>query len=162
MNPNPNETKTATNDRDMKYLKLLAGNFPTISSVTTEIINLQAILHLPKPTEHFLADLHGENEAFEHVLRNASGNIKRKVRELFGNTLREAEICELCTLIYYPRQKLELMQPEEADRGLLPNHIEQTGGGLPFRVFKIHALKSAQKSPGRVFLYHRGTSSREF
>ncbi|MDD6538095.1 MAG: fructose-bisphosphatase class III, partial [Bacteroidales bacterium] len=57
----------------MKYLKLLAGNFPTISSVTTEIINLQAILHLPKPTEHFLADLHGEHEAFEHVLRNASG-----------------------------------------------------------------------------------------
>lgn len=116
MNPNPNETKTVANDRDMKYLKLLAGNFPTISSVTTEIINLQAILHLPKPTEHFLADLHGEHEAFEHVLRNASGNIKRKVRELFGNTLREAEICELCTLIYYPRQKLELMQPEEADR----------------------------------------------
>ena len=64
---------------DLRYLRLLSRDFPTISSVTTEIINLEAILHLPKPTEHFLADLHGENEAFQHVLRNASGNIKRKV-----------------------------------------------------------------------------------
>ena len=89
---------------DLRYLKLLARDFPTISRVTTEIINLEAILHLPKPTEHFLADLHGEHEAFEHVLHNASGNIKRKVQELFGNTLREKEIRDLCTLIYYPRQ----------------------------------------------------------
>ncbi len=100
---------------DLRYLRLLARDFPTISSVTTEIINLEAILHLPKPTEHFLADLHGENEAFEHVLRNASGNIKRKVCELFGNTLRETEIRDLCTLIYYPRQKLELVRHEERD-----------------------------------------------
>ena len=95
---------------DLRYLKLLARDFPTISSVTTEIINLEAILHLPKPTEHFLADLHGENEAFQHVLRNASGNIKRKVNELFGNTLREQEKKDLCTLIYYPEQKLELVK----------------------------------------------------
>lgn len=95
---------------DLRYLKLLARDFPTISRVTTEIINLEAILHLPKPTEHFLADLHGEHEAFEHVLHNASGNIKRKVQELFGNTLREKEIRDLCTLIYYPRQKLELVK----------------------------------------------------
>lgn len=95
---------------DLRYLKLLARDFPTISSVTTEIINLEAILHLPKSTEHFLADLHGENEAFQHVLRNASGNIKRKVNELFGNTLREQEKKDLCTLIYYPEQKLELVK----------------------------------------------------
>ena len=82
---------------DVRYLKLLARDFPTISKVTTEIINLEAILHLPKSTEHFLADLHGENEAFQHVLRNASGNIKRKVNELFGNTLREQEKKDLCT-----------------------------------------------------------------
>ena len=74
--------------RDIRYLSLLARDFPNISQVTTEIINLEAILHLPKPTEHFLADLHGENEAFQHVLRNASGNIKRKVEELFGGTMR--------------------------------------------------------------------------
>lgn len=100
---------------DLRYLKLLARSFPNISKVTTEIINLEAILHLPKPTEHFLADLHGENEAFQHVLRNASGNIKRKVKELFGNTLREKEICDLCTLIYYPKQKLEIVRQHEAD-----------------------------------------------
>lgn len=100
---------------DTRYLYLLARSFPTISSVTTEIINLEAILHLPKPTEHFLADIHGEYEAFRHVLRNASGNIKRKVNELFGNTLREREKKELCTLIYYPERRLELAKQTEAD-----------------------------------------------
>ena len=79
---NSKNISTADVMADMRYLRLLARNFPTISSVTTEIINLEAILHLPKPTEHFMADLHGENEAFQHVLRNASGNIKRKVGEL--------------------------------------------------------------------------------
>jgi len=100
---------------DLRYLNLLARDFKNVSAVTTEIINLEAILHLPKPTEHFLADLHGENEAFQHVLRNASGNIKRKVGELFGNTLREKEIRDLCTLIYYPKQKLELVRQTETD-----------------------------------------------
>ena len=100
---------------DLRYLKLLARDFPTISQVTTEIINLEAILHLPKPTEHFLADLHGEYEAFDHVLRNASGNIKRKVKEIFGNTLREKEIRDLCTLIYYPKQKLELVKQQDTN-----------------------------------------------
>ena len=98
---------------DLRYLQLLARDFPTVSRVTTEIINLEAILHLPKPTEHFLADLHGENEAFQHVLRNASGNIKRKVNELFGSTLREQEKKNLCTLIYYPEQKLELVKRQD-------------------------------------------------
>ncbi len=100
---------------DLRYLRLLARDFPTISRVTTEIINLEAILHLPKPTEHFLADLHGEHEAFLHVLRNASGNIKRKVNELFGDTLTEQEKKDLCTLIYYPEQKLELIKHEQSD-----------------------------------------------
>ena len=99
--------------KDLRYLRLLARDFPTISSVTTEIINLEAILHLPKATEHFMADLHGENEAFQHILRNASGNIKRKVNELFGNTLREQEKKDLCTLIYYPEQKLELVKASD-------------------------------------------------
>ena len=99
----------------MRYLKLLAKSFPTIADASTEIINLQAILHLPKATEHFLADLHGEYEAFQHVLKNASGNIRRKVSELFGSTLRETEKRELCTLIYYPEQKLELVKGAEKD-----------------------------------------------
>ena len=101
--------------KDIRYLQLLSQTFPTIASASTEIINLQAILNLPKGTEHFLADIHGEYEAFQHVLKNASGNIKRKVNELFGTTLRESEKRELCTLIYYPEQKLELVKAKEQD-----------------------------------------------
>ena len=100
---------------DMRYLQLLAHSFPTIADASKEIINLEAILNLPKGTEHFLADLHGEYEAFQHVLRNASGAIKRKVNEIFGNTLRENEKKELCTLIYYPEQKLSLIKEQETD-----------------------------------------------
>lgn len=102
-------------EKDMRYLQLLSQSFPTVAEASTEIINLQAILNLPKGTEHFLADIHGEYEAFLHVLKNASGNIKRKVNELFGNTLREQEKRELCTLIYYPEQKLELVKQHETD-----------------------------------------------
>ena len=102
-------------EKDMRYLQLLSQSFPTVAEASTEIINLQAILNLPKGTEHFLADIHGEYEAFIHVLKNASGNIKRKVNELFGNTLRESEKRELCTLIYYPEQKLELVKHNETD-----------------------------------------------
>ena len=100
---------------DMRYLQLLSRSFPTIAEASAEVINLQSIMYLPKGTEHFLADLHGEYEAFQHVLKNASGNIKRKVNELFGNTLREIEKRELCTLIYYPEQKLELVKSKEED-----------------------------------------------
>lgn len=95
---------------NMRYLELLAKDFPNVSAVTSEIINLEAILHLPKSTEHFMADIHGEYEAFQHVLRNASGNIKRKVYEIFHDQLNEGELRELCTLIYYPEQKLELLR----------------------------------------------------
>ncbi len=100
---------------DLRYLQLLATRFPTISEACTEIINLEAILNLPKGTEHFLTDLHGEYEAFIHVLKNASGSVRRKVAEIFGQTLRESELKELCTLIYYPEQKLELVKSEEKD-----------------------------------------------
>lgn len=97
----------------MKYLQLLAQSFPNISDASMEIINLQAILNLPKGTEHFVADIHGEYEAFLHILKNASGNIQRKVNELFGNLMRESDKRELCTLIYYPDQKLELIKASE-------------------------------------------------
>ena len=100
---------------DMHYLNLLSQSFPTIADAAKEIINLEAIMNLPKGTEHFLADIHGENEAFEHILKNASGNIKRKVSEIFGNSIRESEKKELCTLIYYPEQKLELVKAIEED-----------------------------------------------
>lgn len=98
---------------DLRYLQLLAQSYPTIAEASTEIINLEAILNLPKPTEHFISDPHGESDAFNHVLRNASGYVKRKVEEIFGNSLRKAEKKELCTLIYYPEQKLQLIKASE-------------------------------------------------
>ena len=100
---------------DLRYLQLLSRSFPTIADASTEIINLEAILNLPKGTEHFLTDIHGEYEAFQHVLKNASGAVKRKVNEIFGHTLRESEKKEICTLIYYPEEKLQLVKECEAD-----------------------------------------------
>ena len=95
---------------DMKYLKLLAHEYPTIAEVSTEIINLKAILGLPKGTEHFISDIHGEYEAFIHMLKNASGVIRKKIDILFENTVTEAERNTLATLIYYPVQKLDLLK----------------------------------------------------
>ncbi len=102
-------------EEELKYLTLLSRSFPSIQAASTEIINLQAILDLPKGTEHFLSDLHGEYEAFSHMLRNASGVIKTKVDESFGTTLGETERKTLATLIYYPQQKLELLKREQKD-----------------------------------------------
>ena len=110
-----NHTNSTEPHADLHYLYLLSQSFPTIADASTEIINLEAIMNLPKGTEHFLADLHGESAAFQHVLKNASGNIKRKVNEIFGNDIRETEKKELCTLIYYPEQKLELVKASEPD-----------------------------------------------
>ena len=100
---------------DLRYLELLSHSYPTIADASTEIINLEAILNLPKPTEHFISDPHGESDAFNHVLRNASGYVKRKVNELFGDQLDESDKRELCTLIYYPEQKLQLLKLEKRD-----------------------------------------------
>ena len=102
---------------DMRLLQLLSQTFPNSESASTEIINLEAILNLPKGTEHFVADIHGEHEAFLHILRNASGNIKRKVHDLFGETLSTDVIRNLCTLIYYPEQRLEMIE-EATDEDL--------------------------------------------
>ncbi|MBD5305322.1 MAG: fructose-1,6-bisphosphatase [Bacteroides sp.] len=102
-------------DNDRRVLELLSQNFGTISAASSEIINLEAILNLPKGTEHFVADLHGEDEAFRHILKNASGNIKRKVREIYGNDMRDSDLAQFCSLIYYPEQKLELIREEETD-----------------------------------------------
>ena len=101
-----NDISVETALQDLRYLQLLSKQFPTISDACTEIINLEAILNLPKGTEHFLTDIHGEYEAFQHVLKNASGTVRRKVNEIFGQTLRESGKKELCTLIYYPDHKL--------------------------------------------------------
>ena len=102
-------------EEELRYLKLLSKQYPTIASACTEIINLQAILNLPKGTEHFLSDIHGEYESFNHVLRNGSGNIKRKITEVYGDIMSEKEIKSLATLIYYPEQKLEIIRKQEDD-----------------------------------------------
>ena len=102
---------TAELQADLRYLQLLARSFPSIAKASTEIINLEAILNLPKGTEHFLTDIHGEYEAFQHVLKNASGTIKRKVNEIFGNSMRE---CEKKRTLYH---------------NLLPTRKTRTGKG---------------------------------
>ena len=98
---------------DLRYLQLLARSFPTIADASTEIINLEAILNLPKGTEHFLTDIHGEYEAFAHVLKNGSGSVKRKVDDVFANTMSSRDKQTLATLIYYPREKMERIREEE-------------------------------------------------
>ena len=101
------------NELELKYLKSLAHQYPNIAAASTEIINLQAILNLPKGTEHFLTDIHGEYEQFNHVLKNGSGAVKRKIDEVFGNTLSSRDKKALATLIYYPAEKLDLVMQEE-------------------------------------------------
>ncbi len=96
-----------------KYLRSLSERYPTIAAASTEIINLQAILNLPKGTEHFLTDIHGEYEQFSHVLRNGSGSVRRKIDEEFGNTLSSRDKKALATLIYYPEEKLDIVCAEE-------------------------------------------------
>ena len=102
-----------TDENEIRFLKLLREQYPTIASASTEIINLQSILNLPKGTEHFMTDIHGEYEQFLHVLNNGSGSIRRKIDEEFGNTLSEKDKKSLATLIYYPEEKLELILAEE-------------------------------------------------
>lgn len=99
-------------DAKTKYFHLLAAQYPTVQDVCTEIINLQAILNLPKGTEHFMSDLHGEYEAFYHILNNCSGVVREKVDLLFTASMSEPERSELCTLIYYPREKLQMTRED--------------------------------------------------
>jgi len=100
---------------ELKYLMLLSQKYTNINNASSEIINLKAILNLPKGTEHFLSDVHGEVESFSHVLKNASGVIKNQISAIFGSNLRESEKKSLATLIYYPERKLEQISNKEED-----------------------------------------------
>lgn len=100
-------------ERDKKILKTLSKQYRNIAAASTEIINLQSIMNLPKGTEHFLTDIHGEYEQFNHVLKNGSGSIRRKIDEEFGNTISNRDKKSLATLIYYPEEKLEIARQEE-------------------------------------------------
>ena len=107
--------KKTFSQEELRYLKLLAQQYPTVQAASSEIINLQAIMNLPKGTEHFISDLHGEYEAFLHILNSCSGVIKEKVDDLFASTISKADREELCTLIYYPEDKLEQLHAKYQD-----------------------------------------------
>ena len=132
--------------RDLKYLKLLAKSFPSEQEASTEIINLEAILNLPKGTEHFITDLHGENEAFEHVLRNGSGVIRQKVEMIFGATLTETEIRELCTLIYYPEDKIRAVRNTLRTRA----RMQEWYRVMLMRIIQVMAVCSSKYTRSKV------------
>lgn len=100
---------------DIDYLTLLSQQYPTVKAASTEIIRLQSRQKLPKLTEHFMSDIHGEYESFLHILKNASGVIKDKITQIYGRTLSERDRQVLATLIYYPEQKLEYIKDEVDD-----------------------------------------------
>ena len=107
--------KKTFSQEELRYLKLLAQQYPTVQAASSEIINLQAILNLPKGTEHFISDVHGEYEAFIHILNSCSGVIREKIDDLFASTISKTERDELATLIYYPEEKLELLRQQVPD-----------------------------------------------
>ena len=102
-------------EMELKYLKSLAKLYPSVAAASTEIINLQSILNLPKGTEHFMSDIHGEYDAFSHVLRNGSGAVRKKIDDVFGHTLSNSDKRSLATLIYYPKEKMEVVKKQEED-----------------------------------------------
>lgn len=128
---------------ELKYLNILSEKFPTIQSVCTEIINLEAILNLPKGTEHFLSDLHGEYESFSHILKNASGAIKTKIDEVFKNTMTNEERRRLATLIYYPKEKLELIKKETTN-------LEEYYRITLYRLVKVCTVVGSKYSRSKV------------
>ena len=111
-----NSKKTSElNTLQTRYLEVLSEMYPSIAAASTEIINLQAILNLPKGTEHVLSDIHGEAEQFFHVLKNGSGAVRAKIDDEFGNSLCIRDKKQLATLIYYPAEKLDLIEKEEPE-----------------------------------------------
>ena len=109
------DAKRTFTPEQLHYLRLLSKQYPTVQAAGTEIINLRAILNLPKGTEHFMSDIHGEHEAFLHILNSCSGEVKDKLDELFGATMTQRDRNDLATLIYYPSAKLALVSDENED-----------------------------------------------
>ena len=128
---------------ELKYLELLSKSFRNIAETSTEIINLEAILNLPKGTEHFLSDIHGEYEAFTHVLRNGSGSIRQKIEDIFGETLDEVEKKELATLIYYPEAKYNLEEKKN-------RNIEEWSKKNIYRLVKVCKHASTKYTRSKV------------
>lgn len=145
----------ACRPENLHYLKMLARQYPTVQAASTEIINLQAILNLPKGTEHFVSDVHGEYEAFLHILNSASGVVREKLDDLFAATVSKAERDQLATLIYYPKEKLEEIQRETPTCG--SGTASPSTGSLRSAAWSAPstpAPRCARPCPG-VRLHHR-------
>ena len=112
-------TPNTLSELKQKYLDLLSHHYDSPEKLATEIINLESILELPKGTEHFVSDLHGEYDSFQHVLRNGSGNVRAKINDIFKDKLTTKEINDLAALVYYPEEKLKLIKNEFNSRGQL-------------------------------------------
>lgn len=117
---------------ETRYLERLSDLYPTIAAASTEIINLQAIMNLPKGTEHFLTDVHGEYEAFSHVLKNGAGSVRRKIEDVFGNTLSAKDKRSLATLIYYPKAKMRLVRQTESNT-IITRSFQRSSGSAARR-----------------------------
>lgn len=130
--------------KDIRYLELLSHDFPNLAAASTEIINLEAILNLPKGTEHFLADLHGEYEAFQHVLRNASGAIKRKVNEISATTSAKWRKGTLHADILSGTEVTTGKGSGKRPRRLVCHHPEPAGKSLPECIIQIYTFKGTQ------------------
>ena len=136
-------------ERNDKYIRLLSEKYPTMRSLLREIINLSAILNLPKGTEHFMSDIHGEYEAFCHILNNCAGVIREKADMLYGDRLSDIEIEEICTIIYYPKEKLSLIKKERVispDRyRLIINRMIEIAGLLSSKYTRSKVRKAMPK-----------------
>lgn len=128
---------------DLGYLKLLSKQYPSIRAVSTAIINLEAVLELPRGTEHFISDIHGEYESFRHVLKNGSGIIKWKIEETFENQISTKEKKQLATLIYYPEEKLSALLPGIKEKELWYRTVL-------LRLIKLCRVMTSKYSPARV------------
>jgi len=135
---------------NLKYLKLLAKDFSTISKASTEVINLQAILNLPKGTEHFISDIHGEYESFIHVLKNASGVIKMKIEDIFKDSLSEAEKKSLATLIYYPAEKINIIKMQKSKGSAANNSIKKWYEKTLYQLIEIARVVSSKYTRSKV------------
>ena len=139
-------TETEEIRRNLKYLSLLARDYPSQAAAASEIISTQALLKLPKGTEHFMSDLHGENEAFVHILNSASGVIREKVDQVLGQGVPAAERAELATLIYYPAEKLPQLKARQPGEAALEGWYSET----LFRLIDICRLVSSKHTRSYV------------
>ncbi len=137
-------------EEELKYLKLLSKDFSTTSKTSTEIINLQAILNLPKGTEHFISDIHGEYESFIHVLKNASGVIKMKIEDIFNDKLSEAEKKSLATLIYYPVEKMNIVKMKKGKKISSQNGLKKWYEKQLYHLIEIARVVSSKYTRSKV------------